>query len=93
MSVKCTSCFWYDKDSSECIIYGYTILFPKMPRKCPFHNMVPRAAINYLEKMSEAYNGEKSKIYRSDTYKNYLRKMFRMTRVDETKIGVIHESV
>ena len=85
MFVRCASCFWYDKDSGECLLLGGYVRFPYMPRRCPYYNMVPRAAINYLKKMTvlvKDNNTDEKDVYSSDPYKNYLRRMFRLVRYD-----------
>jgi len=87
MPVRCKSCFWYDKDSGQCILFEQYIYLPTLPRRCPYYNMVPRAAINYLKKMTDLVENEEtniSDVYNSEPYKKYL-KMFRLMRYERVE--------
>jgi len=78
--MRCADCIWYDADSRECIIKGYKVLVPNIPRVCPFRNKVPELAKNYLNSVTELTELSQEVVRSSEPFKNFLKK-FRLTRL------------
>jgi len=70
---RCSKCVWFNKD--ECIIKDIRIIFPNLPRKCQYYNLVPEMAKNYLTGVSKVTELDTNTIKDSEPFKNYLKKL------------------
>jgi len=73
MIARCSKCVWFYK--GKCLLKDIRVIAPNLPRRCPYYDLVPEMAKNYLAGVSKVTELDTNTIKDSEPFKNYLKKL------------------